>query len=54
MKDSHLTTPRTLGECQFQPSMDPIERATRHRFTPVQKALAAAYAFAAIVLVLTW
>lgn len=25
MKASHLTTPRTMGECQFSPSMDPIE-----------------------------
>lgn len=26
MKASNLTTPRSLGDCQFIPSCDPIER----------------------------
>lgn len=29
MKASNLTTPRSLGDCQFIPSMDPIERPGR-------------------------
>lgn len=32
MKPSNLTTPRSMEECHFQPSMDPIERTpTSHR-----------------------
>ena len=26
MKASHLTTPRTLGDCAFTPSADPLTR----------------------------
>lgn len=29
MKPSHITTPRTLAECQFAHNADPIERFDR-------------------------
>ena len=30
MKQTHITIPRTLAECQFTPSADPIERLEAH------------------------
>lgn len=30
MKQTHLTIPRTLSECHFMPSADPIERLEAH------------------------
>jgi hypothetical protein len=32
MKPSHFTTPRTLGDCSFIPSADPIERPSRSNY----------------------
>jgi len=31
MKPSHLTSPRTLGECHFSANADPIERPGQER-----------------------
>lgn len=45
MKASNFATPRSMSECQFIPSADPIERPP-HRGVPV----AAVVCYAAIVL----
>ena len=34
MKDSHTRTPRSLGDCYFKGSADPIERPTRKPIDP--------------------
>lgn len=34
MKDSHTKTPRSLGECYFKGSADPIERPARKAVDP--------------------
>lgn len=34
MKDSHTRTPRSLGDCYFKGSADPIERPARKPIDP--------------------
>jgi len=50
LKSSHFTTPRTLGDCAFVPSADPIERH-HSRVALHHKVL---YVLAVVAAVLVW
>ena len=51
MKASHLITPRTMGECQFSPSMDPIEHYQPRDYSAAWWTVMAIVAVVTIILI---